>query len=734
MKEGSMRKGSMIKLSKSSKLSGQSELREETLRMPAGDLGPESPLPVLPPLPQKATKGAKPKKGWRMRVDPSVPRSDRKNFGYGGPMSVLPYHMQDDYGRRRHTRAFRTVVLENEFLRAEFLIGLGGRLRSLTHKPSGRELLYVNPVFQPANLAIRNAWFSGGVEWNIGIRGHCPFTCSPLFASELRRSDGTPVLRMYEWERVRGVTFQVDACLPAGSQFLLVHVRIVNPHGREIPMYWWSNSAVPEGEGTRILAPADSALRTDYAGIIRAVPVPPPEGPDVTYPTNLQDAADFFYRIPRGRRPWVASLDPQGRGMIQTSTPLLRGRKLFVWGMSAGGRRWQEFLSVPGAPYVEIQAGLARTQYEYIPMPASTQWSWLEAYGLMEAPPRAVHGKDCDAAREAVATKLEETLPARQLNAELERMRAIADAPPARIFQRGSGWGALERLRRQRFKEPPMATPGTPFDDESLGEDQQPWLGLLAKGTDMKETEKAEKGTGTFSIQRKRSQSPFSSPFPGATLVQEEWRKILESAVRAKKWDDWHAWLHLGTLRYAAGDVNAARAAWEKSLERQPTAWALRNLAVLARHEGRSEESADLYLRALQALVKGAASSEAELPLGFVAECFYSLLGAKRERDVLETVKHLPPAVARRGRVRLIRAQAALAVGDWRLAQKMLGGLEVDDIREGDNAVTELWFHMHEQRLADQERRPIDDELRQRVRRELPPPKELDYRMFRQKT
>ena len=105
---------------------------------------------------------------------------------------------------------FAAAVLENETLRATFLLELGGRLWSLYHKPSGRELLSVNPVFQPANLAIRNAWFSGGVEWNIGIIGHSPFTCEPLFAARVEGPDG-PVLRMYEWERVRGTPFQIDA-------------------------------------------------------------------------------------------------------------------------------------------------------------------------------------------------------------------------------------------------------------------------------------------------------------------------------------------------------------------------------------------------------------------------------------------------------------------------------------------------------------------------------------------
>ena len=70
------------------------------------------------------------------------------------------------------------VRLGNEILKATFLPELGGRLISLLHKPLGRELLNRNPVFQPANLAIRNAWFSGGIEWNIGQLGHTFSTCS----------------------------------------------------------------------------------------------------------------------------------------------------------------------------------------------------------------------------------------------------------------------------------------------------------------------------------------------------------------------------------------------------------------------------------------------------------------------------------------------------------------------------------------------------------------------------
>ena len=143
-----------------------SELRFETLQMPGADLGPENPLPPLG-------------RSRRSSPDPSryqgFSEQMLRQMGYGHPANYLPYTLQDRYTRQRTMRAWAVAVLENEILRAEFLLELGGRLRSLIHKPSGRELLECNPVFQPANLAIRNAWFSGGtvraVSAGVGGRG-----------------------------------------------------------------------------------------------------------------------------------------------------------------------------------------------------------------------------------------------------------------------------------------------------------------------------------------------------------------------------------------------------------------------------------------------------------------------------------------------------------------------------------------------------------------------------------
>ncbi|RPI58941.1 MAG: DUF5107 domain-containing protein, partial [Planctomycetaceae bacterium] len=185
-----------------------SELRIESLVMPAADLGPENPLPPLL-APRNASTDS-------MAIRWEGSAADARTAAYRTRVSALPHRMQDGFNRVRRERAFRTAVLENEILRATFLLEMGGRLWSLIHKPTGRELLYVNPIFQPANLAIRTAWFSGGVEWNCGIIGHSVYTCSPLHAAKVVAPDGTPALRLWEWDRLRGTPYQIDFYLPDG--------------------------------------------------------------------------------------------------------------------------------------------------------------------------------------------------------------------------------------------------------------------------------------------------------------------------------------------------------------------------------------------------------------------------------------------------------------------------------------------------------------------------------------
>ena len=445
------------------------EFYQEDYRIRSVRIGEQSSLPGLEGLAnvQQNTKAV-------------LDEDDEIFLGYGFRSNVFPYRPQDVYTREQTERCYRSIVLENEFLRARFLPELGGRLISLTDKASGRDLLYQNKTLYAGNLAMRNSWFSGGVEWNASIIGHNPFTCSPLFAARTQLADGTPVLRMYEYERLRGVSFQMDFFLPDGSRVLFARMRLVNENAQTVPTYWWSNIAVPEWRGGRVVVPADAAY-VARDGVIFKDSVPVDRGgDDVTYPVNNPKAVDHFWKIAPERRKYIAHLNADGWGLVQASTHRQRGRKLFVWGQTRGSARWQEFLSGnPHDRYIEIQAGLAQTQYECLPMPPHTAWEWLEAYGAMNAGPAQIHGA-WHGAQAAVEARLETLIPQERLEQLLRQTRdTMAKRPAQALFCRGSGWGALENLRRAHAGEPPLSPQ---LDFGVPGAEQAPWRALLERG------------------------------------------------------------------------------------------------------------------------------------------------------------------------------------------------------------------------------------------------------------
>lgn len=679
---------------------GPSTLTGTTVTLPTARLGPVNPLV---PVTGASALDLHAHVGAGAGVDDAM----RARMAYGRVTGLAPYLLQDDYGRERVPTDHPAVVLENDLLRATVLPGLGGRLSSLVHRPSGRELLHANPVVQPGNLALRDAWVAGGTEWNLGTTGHSPLTCSPLHAALVEGRVGdqvVPVLRLWELERVRGLVQQVDLWLPPGSPVLLVAVRVRNPRDVDVPLYWWSNTAVPETDDVRVVAPADAAWHLGEDRVLARVAVP--GEPDATYPSRSTRAADWFFDVGDEQRPYVAALDGGGRGLVQSSTAPLRGRKLFVWGRGRGGDRWQEWLSPEGGRYLEIQAGVAATQLEHVPLPARTTLSWVETYGLGEVDPGAVHG-DWHGAQDAVAAEVRRLAPDAWLEHQARWADALADAAPARLLHAGSGWGALEERRRSAAGEPPLATAGTPFPHARLGPEQADWTALLASG-------------------RVPDHDPAVAP---ASYVGPEWTPLLEAAVAPSARPGWASWLHVGVARWEAGDRVGAVDAWHRCLDVADQPWAHRLLAVAHRVAGDAPGAVAAY---------DAAERAAPGLRPLVVEHLRLLVAVGADEPthddaVRRLVDILPADVAAHPEVALLDAVAAVRRGDTARARRTLNaGFVWPGLREGVTALGDVWADLVATELAAREGVPVDDDVRRRALAADPLPRELDFRMAAQ--
>ncbi len=618
----------------------------------------------------------------------ALDEDDELFVGYGFLPSIFPYRMQDLYDRSEELTPYVGVVLENQYLKALFLPELGGRLWSLYDKAEGKHLLYDNPIVRPCNLAVRNAWLAGGIEFNCGMVGHHPFTCSRIHAAETALEDGTPVLRMYEYERIRACVYQMDFFLPEDSRQLFGRMRIVNPTADTVPMYWWTNMAVRENPEARDVIDATETYN-NKDGMVGKNAVPFDNGIDITYPSNNPVAIDYFWKIPKENRKYTAYIDQKGYGFFQTSTPRLQGRKLFVWGQGEGGKRWQEFLTQDchDGRYVEIQAGVAHTQYECLPMPPKTAWEWLEAYGAVTADPAKVHGDWADC-RQEVGERLEALIPAAKLEDMLAATKPMALTPAKKQICYGSAWGKLENLRREKSGEIPVCAH---LDFGELTDEQAPWLSLMEKNTVEQNTD--------------RNLPPVS------WMLQREWTAMLEKSAPCHE-----KYLYLAAIYMAERKLRDADEALNEALSFAVTPIALFLKAQVYRMKGDVNAAADTAVEAYTLLPTDVSLCRQALALA---------LRAGKQEAIITAYETAPEVVRADGRVAMTYAFALLRMGQVAEAEAVLlrdGGLSVTDIREGEISLTSLYIEIQQAKAAAEgiTLDPADIEV----------PRQFDFRMF----
>ncbi|MBP5300556.1 MAG: tetratricopeptide repeat protein, partial [Victivallales bacterium] len=373
--------------------------------------------------------------------------------------------------------------------------------------------------------------------------------------------------------------------------------------------------------------------------------------------------------------------EPDGTGFLYASTRRLQGRKLFVWGNGRGSRNWQRKLVSEGLPdYLEIQGGLAKTQLECLPMPPRTAWEWLEAYGPFQMNDSKAAFGEWSRACEAVAGQVDAILPEPWLDAELLRTRGTFAKRPGRLVSAGSGWGALEELRR-----------GAKFcahlDFGQPQEEQRPWRELFQTGS-------------------------LPDVPPDSYVVQPEWDRLLQAA----RVQTWQTWLHRGLYAFHQGNLALAERRFRKSAKLCKTAWNLFALANCARLHGERRKTIRLMAQAMRL-------PEADLSLA--KECLRVLM----EKDVapammLELLDAQPAEHQKRPIFRFFRAWALAGAGRLDEAEELVcadGGLEVPDIREGEASITDLYISIRKKQAA-REGKTLEDQA-------IEVPGRLDLRM-----
>jgi len=234
---------------------------------------------------------------------------------------------------------------------------------------------------------------------------------------------------------------------------------------------------------------------------------------------------------------------------------------------------------------------------------------------------------------------------------------------------------------------------------ESVADGENTWLELLEKG---------------------KLPAPEAGEDPGEFCVGLQWKPWLANQEAGGVCNARHTSLLLGIIEYNANKVQEAIQLWNKSNAIEPSAWAHRNLAVAYAELGQTDKAWEHYSKALALL-------PSQRYLAIEAADF--LIDHKRTKELSALVSKIDPSLRSLPRIRLALAYGALFAGRLDEVERFFASpFRIEDIREGDNALTDLWFDFQAAKRAAAEGVPVNDSHKDSARNG-PPPKGFDFRM-----
>ena len=297
---------------------------------------------------------------------------------------VYPYMLQELTGKKFENTLFRSVELENDFLKLIFLPELGGRLISIYDKKRGHELLFSNPVLKPVMAGLTGAWCGIGMEFNCpgshSVTSDRPVSCS----LKEDPAEGTATVTICDRELVSGMRWQVEVTLRPDSDAVFIRSQCSNRTALPHSGYWWTNAKVPAYSDTELIFPENDGIGVIHPPVdisrIAELHLPMVKKNNISHYRDVYFQLPLFFRNLR-RSSFGVYHREKGFGLLHHANPgELPGRKIWTLGTGDDGKVTNENLTLDGAGNIEIQAGPLPVQTDFLRLDPGETRSWNEAW------------------------------------------------------------------------------------------------------------------------------------------------------------------------------------------------------------------------------------------------------------------------------------------------------------------------------------------------------------------
>lgn len=284
-------------------------------------------------------------------------------YGFGDPNPVpnpdnlyYPYFRYDGYSTDKVSKQWKTVEMENPYIKVTLFPEIGGKIWGAIDKSSGQEFIYYNHVVKFRDIALRGAWVSGGIEFNFGIIGHVPTSATPIDYVTKEKADGSVSCYISSFELLTRTYWTVEVNLPKDKAYFTTHTTWHNSSSLDQPYYHWMNAAYHSSPEMEFCYPGDHFIGHD--GDLHNFPMDG-KGHNISwYKENAFEDSKSYHVLGYYNDFYGAYWHDKDFGSVHYSPYDEKlGMKIFLWSQARDGAIWEDLLTDNDGQYVELQSG-----------------------------------------------------------------------------------------------------------------------------------------------------------------------------------------------------------------------------------------------------------------------------------------------------------------------------------------------------------------------------------------
>jgi tetratricopeptide (TPR) repeat protein len=334
---------------------------EETILLPTYETGEEEKNPLFP----------------------------EKRVYQGSSGVVYPYPVVEKVSDEKTDKPYKTLFIENEYIKVMILPELGGRIQMAYDKTKERHFVYYNQVIKPALVGLTGPWISGGIEFN-WPQHHRPSTCLPVDYYIENNPDGSITVWCNEVERMFRTKGMQGFTLYPGKSYIEIKVSVYNRTPFPQTFLWWANPAVVVNDSYHSVFPPDVHAVFDHGKRdVSNFPI----ATGVYYKQDYSVGVDIsrYKNIPvptsymaiRSKFDFVGGYEEGVKaGLLHVANHHISpGKKQWTWGNGDFGRAWDRNLTDEDGPYIELMTGVyTDNQPDFTWLQPGEEKSWTQYF------------------------------------------------------------------------------------------------------------------------------------------------------------------------------------------------------------------------------------------------------------------------------------------------------------------------------------------------------------------